>query len=330
MNHHSHDAATEEPDFLHRLIRAAVPSRIRFIFYYLRQALASNGTERRENLARMYAHMGWRQHDVMVHGDVRLTVDIRDGGTGMPLWTRGIYETPLEKNFLESTLAPSHVFIDIGANIGYYTTLAAKCVGPSGRIVAIEPSPCNFSLLTRNIRRNNFKNVTPVQVALSDRPGKATLHLSKANWGDNRIGTGLSQLGEFESDTVEISTDTLDNVLRRLRIDRVDCIKMDVQGFEAYVLDGMLNTVARGISTISTEFWPPGIRAAGKDPALFLAKFKDLGFTAHIMDTSGLKPIAFDRVIDAVPKANRPDAEWVNLVFRASCGYAAAGELCRG
>jgi FkbM family methyltransferase len=305
----------EEPDLLHRIVRAVVPSRARFAFYYQRRALASSGVERRQNLARMYTYLGWNQHNVTVHGDVQIAVDLRDEGVAMTLWAEGDYE-PEETQFLASVLRPSDVFIDIGANIGVYTTLAAKCVGAGGRVVAFEPGPYNYGLLTHNINRNGFKNVTPLQMALSDAPGTATLNVSKRNYGDNRIGEELGHLGDFDSDTVKVSTDTLDNVLQGLKIDRVDCIKMDVQGFEAYVLDGMIGTIMRGVTTISTEFWPSGIQTAGKDPATYLKKYKDLGFKANTITAEGVKPIEYDRVFDAIPKNNRVDGQWVNLAFR--------------
>jgi FkbM family methyltransferase len=307
--------AVEELGLLHRIVRAVLPSRARFVLYYQRQALASSGAERRENLARMYSYLGWYRHNVTVHGDVRMAVDLRDEGIAMPLWVGGDYE-PEETTFLRSVLRSSDVFVDIGANIGVYTTLAAKCVGPGGRVVAFEPGPYNYSLLTHNINRNGFKNVTPLQMALGDSPGTATLNVSKKNYGDNRIGEELRQLEEFDSVGVQVNTDTLDNVLRRLKIDRVDCIKMDVQGFEAYVLDGMVETIAHGVSTISTEFWPTGIRTAGKDPVLYLKKYKDMGFKASIITEEGVKPIEYDRVFDAIPQKTRADGQWVNLAFQ--------------
>jgi len=297
------------------LVRSAVPRGSRLLFYYLRRAFTSRGAERLDNVAEVLCLLGWRQHEIAAHGDLRILVDIGDHGVGRPLWSGECYE-PVETAFFRSIIRPADVFVDIGANIGYYSTLAAKLVGPGGKVIAIEPGPYNFELLTRNIRRNRFSNVILQQLALSDFPGKVELNLSRVNFGDNRVGTNLSVLGEFESDSVEVRAERLDDLLTRLNVTRVENIKMDVQGYEAQVQEGMLKTLSRYVSTVATEFWPAGLISAGGDPHLYLSRFRELGFRAGLVTSDGVVPVEFDGIFDAIPRANRADAEWVNLILR--------------
>ena len=86
---------------------------------------------------------------------------------GRRIFLFGVWE-PEMTAYVEATLRPGGVFIDVGANIGYYSMLASRLVGPSGSVVAIEPSPTNFSELKRNIALNHALNIRAIDMAVGD------------------------------------------------------------------------------------------------------------------------------------------------------------------
>ncbi len=130
----------------------------------------------------------------------------------------GWYEKPCVE-FVASLIRPGMVAFDVGANVGYYTLLLARGVGPKGRVIAFEPNPTNVAFLKEHLRLNKINNVEIVTAAVSDREGSAFFS------GDGATGR-LSQTG------TRIQTVQLDN------FPRPDFIKMDIEGGETAALRG--------------------------------------------------------------------------------------------
>jgi len=130
--------------------------------------------------------------------------------------------------------------LDLGAHIGIYALKCRRIVGPTGKIICIEPEPENFSILTQNIRLNRYRNIIPVDVALADFTGRSYL------WRDPDTGTlGHTLKRKMNYSPIPISVTTLDNLLTGLKLPRVDLIKMDVEGSELLVLKGAQKTLSR-------------------------------------------------------------------------------------
>ncbi len=186
----------------------------------------------------------------------------------------GIYEN-YETEIFKNTLKKGMTLVDIGANIGYYTVLAADIIGETGKIISFEPDEQSMDIFKKNIISNKFKNVSYVEKALSDKKGTILFYPSDENRGDNRIydpGDGRKY--------VEVETITLDEYLPQDT--KVDIIKMDIQGGEYLALVGMEKTILRSESlTIFAEFWPKGIMETGKSPEEFLKKLKGYGFSLY-------------------------------------------------
>jgi FkbM family methyltransferase len=122
------------------------------------------------------------------------------------------------------------IVIDVGAAFGFYTILASKRVGQQGKVVAIEPQPDSFEMLNRNIRLNKLANTITLNYAAYSK--KTTLKLySTYSIIQERARQSLQSY-------IEVSGDTLDNLLRRVGIDQVNWIKIDVEGAEYEVLKG--------------------------------------------------------------------------------------------
>ncbi len=129
------------------------------------------------------------------------------------------------------------VLLDVGANVGIFTTEAAKRGGESGRVVAIEPHPDNFRLLAENVERNGLGNVSLVQAALDERSGSAELFVHERGINHSlKRRTGRS---------VPVALKTIDQVAREQALDRVDLIKIDTEGNVPAILRGARETIGR-------------------------------------------------------------------------------------
>jgi FkbM family methyltransferase len=154
----------------------------------------------------------------------------------------GRYEEA-ERRFVQSWLRPGMVVLDIGAHNGFYTLLASRQVGPTGAVVAFEPSPRERKRLLTHLRLNRCKNVRVESFALGDVNGEAQLFVVKGR------GTGLNSLRlppvEESTETVDVHITTLDDYVHSTQLAAVDFIKMDVEGGELAVLKGATALLGR-------------------------------------------------------------------------------------
>jgi FkbM family methyltransferase len=198
-----------------------------------------------------------------------------DFGVTLEAESTGDYE-PVTTQMVESMLEEGMTFIDIGAHVGLFTLPAKKWVGKSGRVVAFEPHPDNFAMLTRNANENNL-TAELVNAAVSDVTGEVQLHTSTFNSGDHQIYHSNGRKG------VEVSCIKLDDFLQEG--EKVDLIKMDVQGAEAAAFHGMERVLKENQKIkIIWELSPSQLQNAGADAASLLAWLKALGFVCTMID----------------------------------------------
>ena len=169
---------------------------------------------------------------------------------------RGSYEPYFTKLLLRN-IEPGDVVVDIGANIGFDTVNMAKRVGGKGRILAIEPESDNFEILKKNVAANKLKNVILIKAALGQRNGQTKLHKSKENFGDHKTYNDGSK---SQVEIVEIKT--LDRLMKEYKLERVDLIKSDTQGFEPAVLEGGRELIKKDKPILFFEYWPGGYKMA--------------------------------------------------------------------
>jgi FkbM family methyltransferase len=148
-----------------------------------------------------------------------------------------------ERAFIEGFLRPGLVVVDIGAHHGFYSLLASKKVGPTGRVLAFEPSPRERSRLLRHLRLNSCLNARVWDCALGQADGNADLFVVDGT------ETGCNSLrppnASQPAKTVPVKVASLDDCLEREGIDHVDFIKMDVEGAEVEVLKGATRLLDR-------------------------------------------------------------------------------------
>lgn len=161
--------------------------------------------------------------------------------TGLSPWYSGA-ERAHQRAF-QRFLRPGMVAIDVGANWGLHTLLLSRLVGPTGHVVALEPYPPAFAELQWHVRANRCENVTPVPMAAGDRDGEAWfvpgLSASEGRLADPPLN------GEPVGNCLRVEILRLDTLVSRLGLNRLDLIKIDVEGAEGKVLRGAEQVTAR-------------------------------------------------------------------------------------
>ena len=192
-----------------------------------------------------------------------------------------------EVRYLDKFLRRGDVFVDVGANIGLFTLKAATIVS---RVVAAEPGADAGQQLKQNLALNAFTNVTIVPKAISDAVGKAVLFHNPL--GDDPQAFSLINDGtSTESEEVEITT--LDNLVADAGVDRVDCIKIDVEGAEDRVIGGAAKTLDAFHPTVIFEMNCPTLVADGGDTKAAWNALAAHGYRFfHMQDDGVLKPLA--------------------------------------
>jgi FkbM family methyltransferase len=203
---------------------------------------------------------------------------------------------------MDRLIARGGTFVDVGANIGLVTVPAAKRVGPSGRVIAIEAHPRIFDFLCRNVSGNHLRNVDAVHSAVGDKTGSVAMVYNVADAGSTQVASDAA------SDGVRVPMDTLDNILASAGVSRIEYLKIDVEGYELPVLRGASATIARSPElVVQVEHWTTAAnpyRRTLDDAAAFLVQ---AGLIPTRPDSSGeLRRIQADRL-----SAEHGDVFWV-------------------
>jgi FkbM family methyltransferase len=193
---------------------------------------------------------------------------------GFRLSNDACYEPQVE-SALHTYLGPGKVFIDLGANEGYFTVLAAKLCGPRGHVLAIEPQTRLLPLINENLRLNCVK-AELLNAAISDSRGSAILHLAPSV---NTGGSGLHKSTRYRVGTQRIETMTLAAVIAAREFQQVDLLKIDIEGSEYEAIIGSPDLFRNKIiKTIALELHPNALAKRGKSASEILAFLKDAGY----------------------------------------------------
>lgn len=306
---------------LRRLYRTLVPRIVRepiWLYRKYRCSLSSNSpqaaVQSRGHLCEFYQSIGRHRVIAELNDNTRMRVDLRDRNIGRLLFIDGCYYEVAETAFISNYLSSGMTFVDVGANLGVYSVLGAKRVGPTGRVIAFEPDPDNFSLLIENLQLNRCgRQVTALNLALGEEPGELTLWKSAFNFGDHRLGNWA----DGRKGTA-VRVDSFDNQFDKIG-GPIHLLKIDVQGFEAQVFNGMKRTLRNNPPhTILMEYWPHGIQATGHDPEVFLRSFGDAGYQYGLVKADGgIESISFTDIQSHIPPltVESPDSAYVNLIL---------------
>ena len=221
-----------------------------------------------------------------------LLIDTRDSVLGPALLLNGLWEVEITKWF-QQTLRPGHVFVDVGANVGYYTLLGSNLVGDGGHVFAVEAHPRMMELLHRNVIVNGRYNVSTWHRAAWSRSETLKFHIRRhfiANSSAGSLSDHGKELLDDDEDIVEVQAVTLDEILAGSP--RVDLIKIDVEGAEVQVVTGLAGTFASNPDITLMFEWSPGqIEMVGDSPAALLDLMRSHGFRFRLIER-GLAPVS--------------------------------------
>jgi len=183
------------------------------------------------------------------------------------------------KRWLAQTVGANAVIVDVGANQGIFALLAARLAGPAGRVLAFEPEPMLSAALAGNVALNDYGTIESHPIALGSGPGRLAMQRGAFNSGDNRLRKGQ---GTGEPLVSSVRVESWDGLGLA---QQVDVLKIDVQGWEYEVLEGMREALrTRAVRHILMEFWPHGLRLAGAEPEEVLRMLHEAGYRLSLND----------------------------------------------
>ena len=185
---------------------------------------------------------------------------------------------PYTTELFQNALKPGFTVLDIGAHHGYFSLLAARCVGPEGTVYAFEPAPDNLQILKRNVELNHLTNVIPINKAVSDKCATVPFYFRQ------RTGVTGSLLAAHQPNesTIAVECVTIDE---HLAGKPVDVVKMDIEGGEPHALQGMKKTMSQSKDMVLfVEFNRSCLLQAGVNQQAFLAQLKKADFECQVIN----------------------------------------------
>ncbi|MCD6361447.1 MAG: FkbM family methyltransferase [Armatimonadetes bacterium] len=204
-----------------------------------------------------------------LHYGATVVLDLSDPMSRYPIAYGGMPEPALYRA-ITRVLSPGDTFLDIGANFGYYSLLAALLVGSTGAVHAFEPQPGVAELLRRNARDNNLPQLVVHQTALGDETGTFTLYVPhRGQSGLATLRPDADWLASRPADAIEVPVARLDDIARRMNGTRVRAVKIDAEGYELPILRGAAELLEHHKPIV---FFEAGGNESG-DPRALLAEF---------------------------------------------------------
>lgn len=291
MDMHDH---TAPPSIAQRL--SAIEDRIDRLAQRLEEAIGYFAVRSNRIADSQSVYLGDNTAVTFLEDGTRILVDTKSLDIGVHLLTLGRWEPPYTALF-SRLVRPGDTVFDLGANHGVYALLAARLVGPAGRVHAFEPNPRLAQLVDMSLRINGFAGWAQVhRIAASDRSGVARLFFTDSYSG----GGSLSGTAE-QSDASGTSKHAVD--CRMMPLDtlfadpamRLDVVKMDVEGHEGPALRGMRQLLARSPDVrIMMEFGPQMMQGSGVAAPEVVALLEGLGLSAWtIGHDGGIAPVAW-------------------------------------
>lgn len=204
---------------------------------------------------------------------------------------------------IKNRLKEGNVFIDIGANVGSYTLVAAKHVGETGKVIAFEPVGTAYDRLIENISLNNIANIEPERKAVYNKNQNLELHIAS----NKNLGMSSIYHHDTESGLIEkVGAIRFDDYISDHSIDRIDLIKIDIEGSEMFALQGMKE---------SLEKFKPEIFIELKDEAFQHSDYS-VNHVVEFLTRLGYKQYAVDENGNLIPDLDKRRKDYYNFLFK--------------
>ncbi len=248
--------------------------------------------------------------EVKIHGfTMKLIPD--DKGISKELQVFKTHE-PLVTNLLNKTLKPGMTCIDIGGNIGYYVLQECSIIGKNGRVIAFEPSPRNFNFLNENLKINNISNVESFNFAIGDMSGQKKFLLTEASNSSHIVDDSFE-----DYDTISVKMMTLDEFLIENNVEKIDFLRMDIEGSEVEAYAGMKQTIKKFkpsilmevhnsyLGTKKTIEFLTKLKQDGYDAQYYISRNVDVSFIGNVDED--VKNYSIDYLIDGIKNNSIPN-----------------------
>lgn len=186
---------------------------------------------------------------VNTHGS-KLMVIPGDEGLSAELLVFGYHERDTTE-FISKYLRKNMVCLDIGANIGYYSTLYSKIIGKGGLVLAIEPSPLNFRYLKKNLEFQKFSNSKLYNCACGDKNGTVNFQVDTRTNKCKVVSKNIKP--DSNTEIIAVPLRTINDIVEEIKVNRIDFLKIDVEGYEMKVLEGAWQSIRKFKPTIQIE-----------------------------------------------------------------------------
>lgn len=198
------------------------------------------------------------------------------------MYIKRIYESETS-NALKPLLKNARCFVDIGANVGYFSMLA-KAINPHCQVISIEPLPQNLEKLHKHKEINKFSNFEILDVCISDQPGSTEFLIppqDECGWGR------IAYKDLFDGHRIVRNVETLDRIVEKLKIKNIDLIKIDIEGFELKALHGMTKTIDDMQPSLCIELNEVCLTDLGTSGKEILSWLKKRDYNLFFLDRSG-------------------------------------------
>lgn len=189
-------------------------------------------------------------------------------------WLYAFDNEPQMRGMFKRVIKPGMTVVDVGANIGYYTLLSARLVGDTGKVYAFEPDPSYYSLLKKNIEVNKLAAIVwPFNLAIGNNDGKIPFFLGIST------GSSLFRVPDITGQEVLVDVVSLDNFFSRRNWPVVEFVKIDAEGADKIVLEGMRGLIERNSALkLVIEVNPSSLKSAGTSAEALFSLLMELGF----------------------------------------------------
>ena len=217
----------------------------------------------RARLAEIFRRRFLSPRPVRIAGDLSMILDVNEY-TQADLLVKGGVE-PLTMALIQRLLRPGDSYVDVGAHVGFHTLVARRYIGPTGRVVAIEPQPANCAKILENWKCNGFENIVVIVALAGGQSSVCSLHEQFAR-DRSRLSVACDPVND-EPQIFEVPVYTLEEVIRRHNLESIRLLKVDVEGAEYEVLGGLGRETAR-VEHCIVEVLPEALAAARTPPIL--------------------------------------------------------------
>ena len=167
------------------------------------------------------------------------------------------------------------IFVDIGANIGLFSLIASRAVGNTGKVICFEPSPTTFVRLDENVKLNNLNNISHKNIGLSEKIDELVFFISKTGYD---AWNSFAPREDILEDSILVPVSTLDIELNEVDKTKIKLIKIDVEGWEKFVIQGGRDLFVNYNPIVMVEFTEENTFNAGYPVYEIYDMMKDFGY----------------------------------------------------